>query len=86
MLYICYYPYVSNLRAYICFYLYRRKRLGELIDKLVADQGELVFDIDLLMVADDENDQGYYEDEAIDDEVLRQYIRKNTKFKDAEVE
>jgi len=64
----------------------RRRRLGELIDKLEVDQGELVFDIDLLMVADDENDQGYYEDEAIDDDLLRAYIRKNTKFKDAEVE
>lgn len=31
----------------------------------MKDDGQLVLDVALLMVADDENDQGYYDDVAI---------------------
>ena len=37
----------------------RRRRLGQLLDLVEADKGELVFDLELVLVADDENDQGY---------------------------
>lgn len=33
----------------------RRRRLGEIIDFLEQDQGELIFDIELFIIADDEN-------------------------------
>lgn len=35
-----------------------RRKLGKLLDLLEVDKGELIFDLELLMVADDENDQG----------------------------
>ena len=60
---------------------YRRRKLGSLIDKIEADQGELVMDIDLVMVADDENDQGYYTDESISEEELQSLIRINQMVK-----
>ena len=56
----------------------RRQKLGRLIDKIDAEEGELVFDIDLILAADDENDQGYYTDDSISDEELRELIRINT--------
>ena len=52
--------------------------MGDLIDKIEADQGELVVDIDLVLVSDDENDQGYYTDESISDDELKELIRINT--------
>ena len=33
--------------------------MGQLLDLVEADKGELVFDLELVLVADDENDQGY---------------------------
>ena len=33
--------------------------------------GELLFDVELCMVADDENDQGYYDDEPVTQEEVR---------------
>jgi FKBP-type peptidyl-prolyl cis-trans isomerase len=35
-----------------------RRKLGKLLDLLEVDKGELIFDLELVMVADDENDQG----------------------------
>ena len=35
-----------------------RRKLGKLLDLLEVDKGELIFDLELVLVADDENDQG----------------------------
>ena len=43
----------------------RRRRLGDLLDELDQDKGELIFDLELINVADDQNDQGYYDDEPV---------------------
>lgn len=52
-----------------------RRKLAKFLEKLDLDKGELVFDLELVMVADDENDQGYYEDEPVtQEEVSRVYI------------
>ena len=57
--------------------LYRRRRLGQIIDKVDAGQGELVIDLELVFVADDENDQGYYDDEAVSPEDIKELVRQN---------
>jgi hypothetical protein len=43
----------------------RRRRLGDLLDELDQDKGDLIFDLELINVADDQNDQGYYDDEPV---------------------
>lgn len=54
-----------------------RKRLGDIIDLINADKGDLVFDIELLLVANDENDQGYYDDSAISQDEVRKLVIKS---------
>lgn len=54
-----------------------RKRLGEVIDLLERDEGQLLFDVDLLLVADDENDQGYYEDIPVSQDEVRKLVIKS---------
>jgi hypothetical protein len=56
---------------------FRRRRLGKILDFIEADQGELIYDVELLMVADDENDQGYYDDVAITQEEVRKMVLKS---------
>ena len=36
----------------------KRKQLGEYLDLVDKGTGQLVFDVDLLLIADDDNDQG----------------------------
>jgi len=62
----------------------RRRKLGDLIDLLDKDQGELIFDIELVMVAEDENDQGYYDDDAVSQDELRQLVLKSLQSNTAE--
>jgi hypothetical protein len=52
-----------------------RRRLSKFLENLDVDKGELVFDIELVMVADDENDQGYYEDEPVTQVRVRVRVR-----------
>jgi len=54
-----------------------RRRLGEVVDLVDRDEGQLVFDIDLLLVADDENDQGYYEDIPLSQDEVRKLVLKS---------
>ena len=53
-----------------------RQRLGYLIDVLQADQGELVFDVELEQVLLDENDQGYYDDIPVTQNEVRELVTK----------
>jgi hypothetical protein len=55
----------------------RRRKLGSLLDFINKDQGELIYDLELLMVADDENDQGYYDDIPITQDEVRQMVLKS---------
>ena len=55
----------------------RRRRLGALLDLLDKDQGELIFDLELALVAEDENDQGYYDDEAVSQDEVRKLVIKS---------
>lgn len=55
----------------------RRRKLGALLDLLDKDQGELIFDIELVLVAEDENDQGYYDDVAVSQEEVRKLVLKS---------
>ena len=55
----------------------QRRKLGGLLDELLQDRGELVFDVELVLVADDENDQGYYYDEPVSQEEVRQLVLKS---------
>lgn len=54
-----------------------RRKLGGLLDLVEADKGELVYDVELALVADDENDQGYYDDEAVSQDEVRQLVLKS---------
>ena len=54
----------------------KRRKLSKLLDLVEADKGELVYDIELVMVADDENDQGYYDDIPVSQEEVRELVRK----------
>ena len=54
-----------------------RRKLGKMLDLLEVDKGELIFDLELVLVADDENDQGYYEDEAVTQEEVRKLVLKS---------
>lgn len=54
-----------------------RRRLGDLIDILQADQGELIFDVELVQVKRDENDQGYYDDVPITQDEVRELVEKS---------
>lgn len=55
----------------------RRRRLGKLLDFVEADRGELVYDLELVMVAVDENDQGYYDDVPVTQEEVRSLVLKS---------
>ena len=59
-----------------------RRRLSKFLERLDVDKGELVFDLELVMVADDENDQGYYEDEPVTQEEVRQLVLKSMSTED----
>ena len=48
--------------------------MSKFLEYLDVDNGELVFDLELVMVADDENDQGYYEDEPVTQEDVRKLV------------
>jgi hypothetical protein len=52
-----------------------RKALNELINNIEAKKGELVMDIELVMIAEDENDQGYYQDIPVNPEEIRDAVR-----------
>lgn len=54
----------------------KRRKLSKLLDLVEADKGELVYDIELVMVAEDENDQGYYDDIPVSQEEVRELVRK----------
>ena len=59
-----------------------RRKLEKFLEYLDADKGELVFDLELVMVADDENDQGYYEDEPVTQEEVRKMVLKSMSTED----
>ena len=59
----------------------RRKRLGDVLDYVDRDLGQLIFDLQLIMVRDDENDQGYYDDVAISQEEVRELAIKALRSK-----
>ena len=59
-----------------------RRRLSKFLEFLDVDKGELVFDLELVMVADDENDQGYYEDEPVTQEEVRKMVLKSMTTED----
>jgi len=54
-----------------------RKKLGNYIDFLDKDDGELIFDLELLAVADDENEQGFYDDEPVSQDDVRKLVLKS---------
>lgn len=56
---------------------FRRRRLGDLIDLFDAEKGKLVVDLELLQIAIDENDQGYYDDTAISQDEVRELVMRN---------
>lgn len=51
-----------------------RRKLGKILDFIDQDQGELVFDLELVNIRDDENDQGYYDDVPISQQEVRQMV------------
>lgn len=64
----------------------KRRRLGDLIDILQADKGELIFDVELVQVRKDENDQGYYDDVPISQDEVRALVEKSLKDMKARAE
>lgn len=60
---------------------FARRKLGNIIDLVNSNKGQLVMDIELVSIIDDENDQGYYEDEAISQEEVRELVRKSIEAK-----
>ena len=59
----------------------RRIRLGNIIDLLDNDRGQLIFDLQLVYVGDDDNDQGYYDDIGISQDEIRELAKKSLKAK-----
>lgn len=53
-----------------------RKRLGDVIDRVAEGKGDLIYDVDLVLIADDENDQGFYDDEAVTIEEIQESIKE----------
>lgn len=47
-----------------------RKRLDQVLDLIDEGKGRLVFDLELVAVIEDENDQGYYDDIPVSDEEM----------------
>jgi hypothetical protein len=60
-----------------------RRRLGDVIDYLLADRGELIFDVELVQVLTDENDQGYYDDIPVTQQEVRDLVERSLKAKQA---
>eukprot|EP00597_Dinobryon_sp_UTEXLB2267_P016617 CAMPEP_0201097086 /NCGR_PEP_ID=MMETSP0812-20130820/6145_1 /ASSEMBLY_ACC=CAM_ASM_000668 /TAXON_ID=98059 /ORGANISM="Dinobryon sp., Strain UTEXLB2267" /LENGTH=209 /DNA_ID=CAMNT_0047351785 /DNA_START=250 /DNA_END=879 /DNA_ORIENTATION=- len=56
---------------------FRRRKLGRLLDFLDKEQGELIFDLELVSIVDDDNDQGYYDDEPVTQQEVRQLVLKS---------
>jgi hypothetical protein len=56
---------------------FNRRRLGDVLDLLEKNEGELIFDLELLSVADDENDQGFYDDVPVTQDDVRSLVRKS---------
>lgn len=56
---------------------FNRRRLGDLLDLLEKNEGELVFDLEMVNIADDENDQGFYDDVPVTQEDVRSLVRKS---------
>jgi hypothetical protein len=54
-----------------------RRRLGKLIDEVDAGNGEFVYDLELVFVGDDENDQGYYSDSSVPEQEFKELILRN---------
>lgn len=54
-----------------------RRRLGEVLDSVDQNAGELIFDVELVLVADDENDQGYYDDYPVTQDEVRRIASKS---------
>lgn len=54
-----------------------RRRLGEVLDSVDQNVGELIFDVELVLVADDENDQGYYDDYPVTQDEVRRIASKS---------
>ena len=51
---------------------WRRRLMNQALEKLDKNQGELVYDLELVMIRDDENDQGWYDDIVITPEEMRE--------------
>lgn len=52
-----------------------RKKLGRVLDYVKEGAGDLVMDLDLVYIADDENDQGYYDDVPVPMDQIQESIR-----------
>lgn len=55
---------------------FRRKKLNKILTQFEAGKGDLVIDLELMMIADDEADPGYYDDIPVDVEDTRKAIMK----------
>ena len=55
--------------------------MGDILDYVDRDLGQLIFDLQLIMVKDDENDQGYYDDVAVSQEEVRELAIKALRSK-----
>lgn len=53
-----------------------RRRLGGVIDLVLANKGQLVADVELVYIGDDENDLGYYEDDTVSPQEIRDFVQK----------
>ena len=53
-----------------------RRKLNKAIDSISRGVGQLVIDVELVLIIDDENDEGYYEDVTITQDEVRQQVIK----------
>lgn len=60
-----------------------RKTLGTIIDEVAADRGELIIDLSLELIAEDEGDQGYYDDKAVTLEEIQRSLESIKSDKEA---
>lgn len=68
---------------------FRRKKLNQVLTDYERGKGDLIIDLELMMIADDEADPGYYEDIPVDVEEAKQAVmnamernKQNNLFKD----
>jgi len=56
---------------------FRRRRLGTIIDFVDREEGELIYDVELVAITVDDNDQGLYDDVPVSQDEVRNLVKQS---------